>query len=116
LRAWAANLPPWSSAYALFLADKGLGRAYQTYSATAFGARQTNSKNDTFVLEKVNEIRGVIALPADSELTFGPALTVVFGRNGAGKSASYAYLAVHVLAVSPDQSFRTFTLKANSLR
>lgn len=37
-------------------------------------------------LEQIDEIDGVNALPKGAILTFGPALTIIYGRNGAGKS------------------------------
>lgn len=46
---------------------------------------------DQLSLTGVDNIRGVNALPDNALLKFGPALTVVYGRNGAGKTG-YARL------------------------
>jgi hypothetical protein len=37
-------------------------------------------------LNRIHSLQGVNALPPTAELTFSPSLTVIFGRNGAGKS------------------------------
>ena len=106
LDGWARTLKPWQRSilahaiksrslddlkigevYELFLQEAGLK---ETQSATEITVDVTGRPADLLTkqlrLDKVDGLDGVNALPKDSSLTFGPALTVIYGRNGAGKS------------------------------
>jgi energy-coupling factor transporter ATP-binding protein EcfA2/ribosomal protein L17 len=76
-------------AYDLFLLEKKLksGTAEgDTPTGATTSGRPTETLSHQLVLKSVDGLKGVNALPSGSGLSFGPGLTVVYGRNGAGKS------------------------------
>lgn len=107
LQSWAATLPPWAR-YILTVAvnhgrltDQQIANAYTLFlvanqlapqdlasgvSIPSFATRPSDSTGERVLLEKVDGLRGVNAIAPGASLTFGPKLTIVFGRNGAGKS------------------------------
>ncbi|GIP55316.1 AAA family ATPase [Paenibacillus vini] len=57
----------------------------------SFEQEQTNSQ---YSLVKLHNINNVGALKENSEITFSPHLTVIYGKNGAGKSSYFKALSV----------------------
>lgn len=107
LQSWAATLPPWAryiltvavnhgrltdqqvaNAYTLFLVANRLEPQNQASGVAIpnFATRPSDSTDERVLLERVDGIRGVNAIAPGAGLTFGPKLTIVFGRNGVGKS------------------------------
>ena len=107
LDGWSATLPEWQRyivrsataygrldaprleiAYRLFLEDRGLIEADPSAVAddAVTTSRPTEVLSERMVLTRVDGLEGVNALPSGSGLTFSPGLTIVYGRNGAGKS------------------------------
>jgi len=56
-------------------------------------ARPSEAIDGTLLLSKVEDVQGVNALPCGTGLKFGAQLTLVYGRNGAGKSGYVRLLA-----------------------
>lgn len=80
--------------YNEFLAENALSNS--TLSSTApeaIVAPIQDSTSANVQLTGVSELRGVNALPPTASLTFGENLTVVYGRNGAGKTGFTRLLA-----------------------
>ncbi|MYB13467.1 MAG: AAA family ATPase [Rhodospirillaceae bacterium] len=75
-------------AYQVFLQDHGLAEASDPpiEVLSAISGRPTEAVPMPIWLRRVGDLRAVNALPAGGELTFSPALTVVYGGNGVGKS------------------------------
>lgn len=106
LDSWATALRPWQRAiiahaikarelsdalidevYEIFLQDAGLKDKQDTAEITIdVAGRPADALTKKLRLEKIDNLDGINALPKGTALTFGPALTVVYGRNGAGKS------------------------------
>src|SRR5579872_4761707 len=114
LYAWADELEIWQAAILAFavkfrrLSNPQIGEVYSNFLShcgllDAESPRPSEfphvevpaSEEATEVVKlvRVDSIRGVNALPSDSALTFGPNLTVIYGRNGAGKSGFARVLA-----------------------
>jgi hypothetical protein len=107
LRDWSSTLPPWArylvataanrgriadteieTAYAVFLAGNALNETGEApeIDPPGFAGRVASAERESLTLLSISGIRGVNALPTNAGITFGPALTVIYGRNGAGKS------------------------------
>jgi len=106
LDTWAKGLKPWqrrilayatrdrslnegqiAEIYQLFLDDAKVQEAEKRDEiAIAVTGRPANEAAKSMRLERITNLSGFNALPEGSCLTFGPALTVIYGRNGAGKS------------------------------
>jgi hypothetical protein len=105
LDAWGNNLSHWqqfiiaratsngrltndqvSEAYRLFLGAHELGVAPESSTAPTVPARSGEEQSKPLSLVRVDGLAGINALPNGSALTFDPKLTVIYGRNGAGKS------------------------------
>lgn len=107
LDTWGKSLKPWQrralllavecgrladeqveDVYQAFLAENKLALATQAVlSGTGpVSGRPTTAAAATLHLERVGELAGVNALPAGAALTFSPGLTIIYGRNGSGKS------------------------------
>ncbi len=106
LDAWSEKLAPWQRcilAYAArtrSLSEDQIGEVYQLFledSALQKGKkrddvpfdisrRQQGEAVKSLRLDRISDLNGINALPDGSSLVFGPALTVIYGRNGAGKS------------------------------
>jgi hypothetical protein len=104
LDAWGKTLTPWQQyilaratsngrlsdeqvnhAYQLFLSAHELRDAVVSSNAPTL-TRSADDQSKPLCLVRVDGLAGVNALPDGSGLTFDPKLTVVYGRNGAGKS------------------------------
>jgi hypothetical protein len=73
--------------YMLFLEEHGLTQKEpRAPIALDVSGRPVDALSEKFRLERVDELAGINALPAGAALTFGPCLTIIYGRNGAGKS------------------------------
>lgn len=105
LDAWAKDLSSWQQliigratsngrlsneqieeAYQLFLASQELSDRAANAAAPTISARSDDGQTKPLCLVRVDGLAGINALPDGSALTFDPRLTVVYGRNGAGKS------------------------------
>lgn len=108
LAAWADTLRPWQrlalhlavehrrltdeqtdTVYQAFriengLADAGAERAQPV--ASSFPRRLDGGDAAPLVLDRIDRLVGVNALPDGAAMTFGEGLTVIYGRNAAGKS------------------------------
>lgn len=107
LDVWAQGFKPWQrfvlalavrfgrltdeqidQAYSLFLHDNNLGQAPDPpidVPATITG-RPDSAAPAPIWLKRIGDLCAINALPMAAELTFSPALTVVYGGNGVGKS------------------------------
>jgi hypothetical protein len=114
LEGWFKTLKPWEQ-YVLGkavryrrLSDEQIETAYQYFlhdhkllaelpkdinPVEEVHARPVEALSADLVMSAVTEVQGVNALPAGTGLTFGPRLTLVYGRNGAGKSGYVRLLA-----------------------
>lgn len=83
------------TAYQYFLHDhKLLGELSKDIDPIeAVQARPVDALPADLLMSSVSEVQGVNALPAGTGLTFGPKLTLIYGRNGAGKSGYVRLLA-----------------------
>ncbi|MBI3846685.1 MAG: AAA family ATPase [Planctomycetes bacterium] len=91
-------------AYRLMLADNGLGD--EPSPAVQVASTITGRPQGITTQLRIVAIRkacNVNALPEDSELAFGPGLTVVYGRNGTGKSGYFRLLSVSCFSRSPSR-------------
>jgi hypothetical protein len=71
----------------LFVEASGLGQSGETPQVpTTVSGRPTDELSKPLCLARIDGLSGVNALPTGSALTFDPSLTVIYGRNGAGKS------------------------------
>jgi hypothetical protein len=107
LDAWADALKPWQrvvlamavqsrtlsdaeidDTYKLFFEEAGLSESTNGSSAPATEAigRPADALTQQLRLERIDGLSGVNAIPDGAALTFGPALTVIYGPNAAGKS------------------------------
>lgn len=106
LDVWSVKLAPWQrrllayatrsrslnedqigEVYQLFLEDTKLQKAAPRKDVILdVSGRQQGEAVKPLRLDGVSELHGINALPDGSSLVFGPALTVIYGRNGAGKS------------------------------
>lgn len=106
LNQWAQKLKPWQrqivafaiqqgrlsseqveTLYALFQEEHGLAtKKHHDPIALDVSGRPADALLEKFRLERLDELAGINALPPGAALTFGPALTIIYGRNGAGKS------------------------------
>lgn len=115
LDAWAKVLAPWQRrilAYATKhgrLSDAQIDEVYGEFLIAAalapkpekekpaepieVSGRPAAALADPLVLTRIDQLRGVNALPEDAALTFGANLTVVYGRNGSGKTGFARLLA-----------------------
>jgi recombinational DNA repair ATPase RecF len=113
LDTWGRTLKPWQRcvlAYATrsgALTDAQVGEVYERFLRDSklreqtgvelpeveVTGRPTEQLAKPLRLESIAELAGVNALPDGSSLQFGPALTVIYGRNGAGKSGFARLLA-----------------------
>lgn len=107
LEAWANSLAPWQSEIIAFAVDHGklseadIDRVYADFlTPPAIEPVSIREAPDaagpstlSLRLDRIDGLRGVNALPEDAALTFGPGLTVIFGRNGVGKSGFARVLA-----------------------
>lgn len=83
--------------YATFLAEKGLGGEAPDVPELEIAAADA-AEEETLELVSLAGIEGVNALATDQELSFDPALTVLFGQNGSGKTG-YARILKRISAV-----------------
>lgn len=107
LNAWGRTLKPWQRAllhravqhtsisdadiaagYESYLVANGLAAAASAPLAAAppFVARSSSSTSVPLVLDRVDNMQGVNAIPDGTALSFAAGLTVIYGRNGAGKT------------------------------
>lgn len=101
LATWAQTLEPWQQKIIAMAVDhRTLTEAetrevYSDYLAASRGpakvatpaaSASTDPADVPVSLDRIECLSGVNALPDNSTLTFGPGLTVIFGRNGVGKS------------------------------
>ncbi len=107
LDSWARGFRPWQrfvlanavrngrltdkqveQAYRVFLEDHGLAEASDPpiEVPAAISGRPGEAAPMPIWLRRIGDLRAINALPAGGELTFSPALTVVYGGNGVGKS------------------------------
>jgi hypothetical protein len=76
-----------NEAYEIFLQDVELKDKQDTIQTTVdVAGRPADAPTKQLRLDKVDGLDGINALPKGAALTFGPALTVIYGRSGAGKS------------------------------
>ena len=106
LDAWAKGLAPWKrhiialatehghladqqveDIYERFLEAEGLAdkKPREEISSKVTG-RPVQALSKPLRLDRIDSLAGVNALPDGCSLSFGPGLTVIYGRNGAGKS------------------------------
>ena len=114
LATWSQSLSPWQqyvlgkavrchrlsnehidTAYLYFLHDHKLLDTLPDgiEGIEAVVARPADDHPGLLLLGEVADVRGVNALPSGTGLSFGPQLTLVYGRNGAGKSGYVRLLA-----------------------
>ena len=107
LEAWGRTFKPWqrfilanavrfrqltdeqvNQAYALFLHDNKLGDTSNppVEIPPTISGRPDSAPLSSIWLKRIGHLRAINALPPESELIFSPALTVVYGGNGTGKS------------------------------
>src|ERR1700722_1416009 len=106
LDGWAAQLKPWQrrilslatrgrtlsgdqidGVYKLFLAECKLSEPRDSGDiALDVSGRPVEALTKRLHLQRVDSLCGVNALPDKSALTFSPGLTIIYGRNGAGKT------------------------------
>lgn len=107
LAGWAETFKPWQKfvlahairggrlsdvqvdqAYALFLHGNGLAAAPEPAIEVPndVTGRPAAASPTPIRLTRIGELQDVNALPPSAELTFSEGLTVIYGRNGAGKS------------------------------
>jgi hypothetical protein len=106
LNAWAQKLKPWQrqilalavqhgrlsaeqieAVYALFREEHDLLEKSSPVSISLdVSGRPGGALIKKLRLDRVDELEGINALPAGAALTFSPSLTIIYGRNGAGKS------------------------------
>ncbi|UGX94251.1 hypothetical protein G6321_00053415 [Bradyrhizobium barranii subsp. barranii] len=106
LDAWGKQLSPWQQFVIAQATSKGrlrddeIGKAYRLFlsafdlaeapaenlAAPVVSPRSADDECKPLCLVRVDGLVGVNALPDGSLLTFDPKLTVIYGRNGAGKS------------------------------
>jgi hypothetical protein len=106
LNAWASTLKPWQRqtlAFAVIggpLGDNEVQAVYELFAEEAglvekrprepivvdVSGRPANAHGEPLRLDRIDGLVGINAIPDASALTFAPSLTVVYGRNGAGKS------------------------------
>ena len=104
---WAHDFKPWQrfilanairfrhltdeqigEAYSQFLRDNNIsdGPDLQIRIPSTITGRPTSVSKEKIWLKEIKDLHGVNALPSTAELIFSPTLTIVYGRNGAGKS------------------------------
>lgn len=107
LEAWANTLAPWQRKVISLAVDHGRlthVEIQQVYAELLSPSTPENVSipdssgsaeplSASLRLDRIDGLRGINALPAGAALTFGPGLTVVFGRNGVGKSGFVRVLA-----------------------
>src|ERR1035437_8827049 len=113
LDVWASKLKPWQRAilayaikgrtlngpqiaevYELFLQEIGLKDKQEAPEITIdVTGRPADALTKQLRLEKIDGLAGVNALPNEASLTFGPGLTVIYGRSGSGKTGFARLLA-----------------------
>jgi hypothetical protein len=106
LDTWSERLAPWQrrilayAARARVLSEDQIGDVYRIFLEESalrkrekrdnvpvdISGRQQSDAVKSFRLDRVSNLAGINALPDGASLVFGPALTVIYGRNGAGKS------------------------------
>lgn len=107
LRTWAQTLAPWQRlalrlavehrtlsnaqidlVYNAFLVQRDLAPrpADEQVVDDSFPVRSDHAAAPPVVLDRVDGLVGVNAIPDGQALTFGEGLTVIYGRNGAGKT------------------------------
>ncbi len=84
--------------YATLLAEKEISGEEVPEIPTLGFAGATEADEETLELVTLTDVQGVNALAADQELAFDPALTVLFGQNGSGKTG-YSRILKRVAAV-----------------
>ena len=126
LNLWGQTLPDWQrfivsyavrdgalsaerieEAYRLFLRDAGLDLGTEelpTIPASVTG-RTDQPSEGPLALVALKNLKHVNAIPEDSELTFGPGLTIVYGHNGAGKSGFARVLSAACFSRSKQRIF-----------
>jgi hypothetical protein len=115
LALWAEDLKPWQrlglhlavehrtvsdeqigAVYQAFLTENGLESPGLTPTqpvATSFPTRTESSDVAPLLLDRIDGLVGINALPDGASMTFGEGLTVIYGRNAAGKSGFARVLA-----------------------
>ena len=104
---WAQGFKPWQrfvlwraiqtgsldqtdvdTAYQLFLHGNEIGEAPEppVEVPESLSGRPTKGEARQLILEEIRDLVGVNALPATAKLNFSSGLTIIYGRNGAGKS------------------------------
>jgi len=106
LDAWAKGLKAWQRRILVLatehrhLSEKDIDEVYEIFLGTSdlkkvqpppeipfnVSGRPADPLPEPLRLDRVDCLSGVNALPENSALAFCPSLTVIFGRNGAGKS------------------------------
>ncbi|MCC6949170.1 MAG: AAA family ATPase [Bradyrhizobiaceae bacterium] len=115
LNSWGQALPGWQrfvvsyavrdgalsaerigDAYAHFLRNAGLddGTGELPAIPESVTGRADQSGSGPLSLVALKNLKDVNAIPADSALTFGPGITIVYGHNGTGKSGFARVLSV----------------------
>lgn len=72
--------------YESFKAEKGLGAAMPDPVAPITAAGEGSDDEESLILTKLSQVKGVNALAEGHEISFNPNMTVLFGENGAGKT------------------------------
>lgn len=84
--------------YSTFLAEKGLGDEAAAEVPKLELAAVDSAEEEALELISLTSVEGVNALAAEQVLAFDPALTVLFGQNGSGKTG-YSRILKRVSAV-----------------
>lgn len=107
LEAWANTLMPWQRRIISLALDHSklneeevtsvyadlLTPPAETLLTIPESASATEPVTVPLRLDRIDKLTGINALPDGASLTFGPGLTVVFGRNGVGKTGFARVLA-----------------------
>jgi hypothetical protein len=72
--------------YSQFLHDHGLAKDPGIEVPRGITGRPASSERSPIRLTRISNLQAINALPSTAALTFSPALTVVYGGNGVGKS------------------------------
>lgn len=85
-----------------YLVEKGLAEGTHTAMPGIVFDKGSDAEAASFIIEKLEAVRGVNALAAEQTIEFNPGLTILFGENGAGKTG-YARIFKQLAAVRTAQ-------------